>query len=471
MTLGGHPVAALDRAVHERRPAQRGVRAGEVHAALGRAQRAPRAMHLAGAQDTTRCRGCRGRPTQSWACDGDDLAPRARARDRGGDRGVVGDVERAAGRAEADEQRRRRPAPWPSRPRSRSAVPWPSEKKSSGHAARDHPRLHALARVVLAQTARRFARDSGGSKAIEPSTPIGTVTTTRSRAAWRRRRRRDVHAVGGAAHRVATGAPSGPRPRTSAAIASYSAAVPAVKRQPSTAASRCCQTRWSAPEIQRRYSSIEASPGGAEAQAAIQSSASACDARREALRGEPGVGRDVEVLEPLRVGRARGVVAAGGGEQDARPRARARRGRPARPGTGGRCARRRRASASAPGSSSCSRSDAVAIRLRPHVRLAVGQPGAAHVEVEAGKRVAPGPDAAADPVARLQHRHIVAARLGLARGDEPREPGADDDDVAQRAAWRRPCRSPPRGSRRACPTGRCGRSRAACRSRWRASAP
>jgi hypothetical protein len=77
---------------------------------------------------------------------------------------------------------------------------------------------------------------------------------------------------------------------------------------------------------------------------------------------------------------------------------------------------------------------AVALRLPPHRGLAVGEPRAAHVEVEAGERVVLRPHAAADPVARLQHRHGMPARLQLPRGDEPGEPGADDDDVAQRAA-------------------------------------
>jgi hypothetical protein len=74
--------------------------------------------------------------------------------------------------------------------------------------------------------------------------------------------------------------------------------------------------------------------------------------------------------------------------------------------------------------------DAVAVRLRPHVALHVGDPCAAHVEVGAPERTALQPDASADPVARLEHSHRVSARLELARRDEPGEAGADDDDVA-----------------------------------------
>ena len=47
--------------------------------------------------------------------------------------------------------------------------------------------------------------------------------------------------------------------------------------------------------------------------------------------------------------------------------------------------------------------DAVALGLGPDVALHVGDPGAAHVEVEPAQRVALQPDAAADPVARLEH--------------------------------------------------------------------
>ena len=74
---------------------------------------------------------------------------------------------------------------------------------------------------------------------------------------------------------------------------------------------------------------------------------------------------------------------------------------------------------------------AVAVGLRPHRRLAVGHPRAAHVEVEPAERVALHPHAAADPVARLQHRHRAAARLELTGGDEATEARADHHDVAQ----------------------------------------
>ena len=73
--------------------------------------------------------------------------------------------------------------------------------------------------------------------------------------------------------------------------------------------------------------------------------------------------------------------------------------------------------------------DAVAVGLRPDVRLAVGDPGAAHVEVESGERAALDPEAAADPVARLDHGDLAAGRLEVAGGDETRQPRPDDDHV------------------------------------------
>jgi hypothetical protein len=74
---------------------------------------------------------------------------------------------------------------------------------------------------------------------------------------------------------------------------------------------------------------------------------------------------------------------------------------------------------------------AVAVGLGPHGGLAVGDPRAAHVEVEPPERVALHPHAAADPVAGLQHRHGAAARLELTGGDEATEARADHHDVAQ----------------------------------------
>ena len=73
--------------------------------------------------------------------------------------------------------------------------------------------------------------------------------------------------------------------------------------------------------------------------------------------------------------------------------------------------------------------DAVAVGLGPHVALHVGDPGAAHVEVQPAQRVALQPHATADPVARLEHPHRAAAGLQLAGRDEAREAGADDEDV------------------------------------------
>ena len=63
--------------------------------------------------------------------------------------------------------------------------------------------------------------------------------------------------------------------------------------------------------------------------------------------------------------------------------------------------------------------DAVAVGLRPHVGLHVGDPGAAHAEVDAPQRAALQSHPPADPVARLEHEHRAAARLQLAGGDEP----------------------------------------------------
>ena len=73
--------------------------------------------------------------------------------------------------------------------------------------------------------------------------------------------------------------------------------------------------------------------------------------------------------------------------------------------------------------------DAVAVRLRPDEALHVGDPRGAHVEVQPAQRAPLQPHPPADPVARLEHPHGVPARLELARRDEPREAGADDDDV------------------------------------------
>jgi hypothetical protein len=52
------------------------------------------------------------------------------------------------------------------------------------------------------------------------------------------------------------------------------------------------------------------------------------------------------------------------------------------------------------------------------VALGVGDPGAAHVEVEPAQRAALQPHPPADPVARLEHANEAAARLELAGGDE-----------------------------------------------------
>ena len=110
----------------------------------------------------------------------------------------------------------------------------------------------------------------------------------------------------------------------------------------------------------------------------------------DALRVEPRRGGDVEVLEPLRVGRERGVVAPRGGEQRGdhalelaevtgvdRPRAvdPLAAEHPAHP-RGERVVLARHA---------------VAVGLRPDGRLAVGDPRAAHVEVEPARarRAAP----------------------------------------------------------------------------------
>ena len=179
MTLGGHPVAALDRAVHERRPAQRGVRAGEVHAALGRAQRAPGRCGPGRGAAPPRCRGCRGRrPSRARA----RRRPRPRARAR-------------RTRPRPPHGRRRR-APRPTA-RSRRARVLPSaavaiaagvvelraareREEVVGDAAREHPDLHALPRVVLRRGPRLRSDPSGGSKAIPASAPIGAVTTTAS---------------------------------------------------------------------------------------------------------------------------------------------------------------------------------------------------------------------------------------------------------------------------------------------------
>ena len=137
--------------------------------------------------------------------------------------------------------------------------------------------------------------------------------------------------------------------------------------------------------------------------------------------------------------------------------------------------------------------DAVAVGLGPDEALRVGDPRAAHVEVEPAQRAALQPDAPADPVARLEHAHAVPARLELAGGDQPGETGADHEHVGQarrrakpgqdrhgRRAWwserrpddrrsnlrqpRRRARALPRATCRACPSGRRRRSPAACRS-------
>ena len=193
--------------------------------------------------------------------------------------------------------------------------------------------------------------------------------------------------------------------------------------------------RWSAAEIQRRISSMDASAGRAEAQAEHHSRTSP-----RTRGGSP----------------SRSTHSATGTSRSSSPWA-----------SGGSDASWRRAAAS---SAATARSnapevlhaereepraplpaehplhvggqrvvlarDAVAVALRPHVRLAVRHPGAAHVEVEAAQGVALQPHAPADPLARLQHGHAPPAGLEVARRDEAGEPGADDEDVEHAASRR-----------------------------------
>ena len=144
------------------------------------------------------------------------------------------------------------------------------------------------------------------------------------------------------------------------------------------------------------------SAAGADAQAVTQKSSSARTRGGEPERGDPLVGRDVEVLEALRVRRAVGVVPARRAEQ--------RRDRAlelAEVGDVDRQRARVALVAEAPAHAGRQRvvlaHGAVAIGLRPDVALHVGEPRAAHVEVEPAQRVALQPDAPADPVARLEH--------------------------------------------------------------------
>jgi hypothetical protein len=65
--------------------------------------------------------------------------------------------------------------------------------------------------------------------------------------------------------------------------------------------------------------------------------------------------------------------------------------------------------------------------LSPRVGLHPVHPGAAELQVVAEPAVGSG--APADTVAGLQHDHVQPHAAQLARGNEPREPGADDDDA------------------------------------------
>jgi hypothetical protein len=68
--------------------------------------------------------------------------------------------------------------------------------------------------------------------------------------------------------------------------------------------------------------------------------------------------------------------------------------------------------------------------LGPRVRLHPVHPGAAELQIVAEPAVGPG--APADTVAGLQHEHPEPRAAQLARGNQPREPGADDDHVGVR---------------------------------------
>ena len=289
-------------------------------------------------------------------------------------------------RAEADEQRRR-PASCSIAPAKSNRVPWPSAQRSSGT-----PRAitHALTPwpAWLRAAAARFAAGSAGVNAIDGSTPIGTVTTARA-----------AGCASPSAVVTVTPPPSlrrSPRParrartspRTSAAIASYSARgagreAPAEhgglevapdasgRRRRSSAGSRASTRRAGAPTRRRRSRTA-----AGRARAAARPSA-----------GHPVARGDVQVLEPLRVGRPVGVVAARGGEQ---------RGdgalELAEVGDVDRERPLDQLAAEAPVHARRQRvvlaHDAVAVGLGPDVALHVGDPRAAHVEVEPAQRVA-----------------------------------------------------------------------------------
>ena len=126
--LGGHPVAALDRAVHERRPAQRGVRAGEVHPPLRRAQRAPGRVDLARPQHRPGAAAV-GIAGPVVRVDADDLAPGASSAKAAAHRGR-GRRRRAP--RPTDRSRRARPSrrPWSPSPPRRPASCRPRARRS-----------------------------------------------------------------------------------------------------------------------------------------------------------------------------------------------------------------------------------------------------------------------------------------------------------------------------------------------------
>ena len=363
---------------------------------------------------TPRCRGVRiAGPVVGVDADdlglGRELAQRGGHRRRGRPR-----RGRRGRRTEADEQRRRRP--WS--PSRRGVQPRAAAQRDRvvRDAAREHPRLDALPGVVLGRRPRLRGRERRRERDRRQHADRHR-DDDRARPQRLALRGGHGHAAAASCAIAATGAPSAAPPRGRR------------RRSPRTAprcrpgsASRARRPRdgarreRSAAEIQRRNSSIEASAAGApSAQAATQNSSSSRTRRAEPEASTQAERGDVEVLEPLRVGRQVGVVAPRRGEQHGdgalelaevadvdRQRAvdplaaetqRTLRGQRVV------LARRRRSG-------------------RPRPRRGAGTSATQAPPMSRSsprERVALQPDAAADPVARLQHAHR-AARAPRARG-------------------------------------------------------
>ena len=328
---------------------------------------------------------------------------RARARDRA----AGGRASRATSRARRRREAARAPVPSP-RTRSRPAARRRRRSPSSSSSARA-PRGRRSARRRRASGTKSFAAwpystaayaarsgsGRGGSKAIRSTTLAGTASTTRS---------------------ASSSAPPAetttrrPRSRRSARPGSRGAR-PARARAASASA-----IRWLPPATLGQTSS-ECAASPASAVASTRSAVAALDTSRRAWiasRAPGSSGERVEQRSRRRPGRARG--------------------RPAAIRSSASCERLRR-------------------RRRAATRLALAVPHPLVPEAEpeplderadrvvaredelgaqlddGAVRELPRPDAAADPVARLEHDHLDARGGERVGRGEAGEPGADDGDA------------------------------------------